>query len=102
MAVQAPTAGVHAHPLHNRAAINRAGLWLFFFSESVVFALLAMTRFYLKGIEVDKVDQLLGLGITIILLASSVSAFTAETAMEHDRRTLAAWGLFVTIALGIV
>jgi cytochrome c oxidase subunit 3 len=102
MALAAPAAG-HAHGAHrNRAAMNRVGLWLFFFSESVVFALLAMTRFYLKGIEIDKVDQALGLGITIILLASSVSAFTAETAIEHDRRTLASWGLFVTIALGVL
>ena len=103
MAVHAPTAGAaHGHPAHNRVAMNRAGLWLFFFSESVVFALLALSRFYLKGIEIDHVDQLLGLGITIILLASSVSAYTAETAMEHDRRGLATWGLFTTITLGVV
>lgn len=105
MAVHAPTAHGQAHaahPAHNRLAMNRAGLWLFFFSESVVFALLAMARFYLKGIERDHVDQLLGLGITIVLLVSSVSAFIGETAIEHDRRRLAAWALFTTIALGFL
>ncbi len=105
MAVQAPTVQGQAHaahPLHNRLAMNRAGLWLFFFSESVVFALLAMSRFYLMGIDRDHVDQLLGLGITIILLLSSVSAYIGETAIEHDRRRLATWGIFTTIALGLL
>lgn len=103
MAVHAPAAAAgQAHSTHDRVRMNRVGLWLFFFSETIVFALLFMTRFYLNGIKVAKVDQLLGLGITIILLVSSVTAYTAETAIEHDRRRLASWALFATIVLGII
>ena len=94
--------GPPPHDLPNRAQINRVGLWLFFFSESVIFGLLLSSRFYLLGIERAELNQLLGLIITIILLLSSVSAYTAETAIEHDRRRLASWMLLVTIVLGIV
>ena len=97
MAVASP----HA-PTHSRLAINRAGLWLFFFSESILFSLLLSARFYLEGIDREHVDQVLGLGITAVLLSSSVFAYMAETAMEKDRRTLAALCFLVTILLGVV
>jgi cytochrome c oxidase subunit 3 len=87
----------HPDPL----VIKRAGLWLFFFSESLLFGLLASARFYLEGIEADHLDQLLGLVITVVLLLSSVTAFTAETAMEHNRRKLFFIGMVATIVLGI-
>ena len=102
MAVAAPAV---AHPhgqAHNRLQLNRVGLWFFFFSESIVFALLLTTRFYLLGTEREHVDQLLGLIITVILLLSSVTAFTAETAIENDRRKLASWMLLTTILLGVI
>lgn len=99
MAVIAPTTEAH-HPVHDHLKLNRAGLWIFFFSESVLFGLLLSARFYLEGIEREELDQLLGLGITIVLLLSSVTAFTAETAIEHDNRKLANWGLIATILLG--
>ena len=76
MAVHAPAEHA-AH--HNPLVLNRVGLWLFFFSESVIFGLLLSTRFFLEGIHQDHVDQVLGLVITIVLLLSSVTAFTAET-----------------------
>jgi cytochrome c oxidase subunit III len=94
--------GHAVHARHNRAAMNRAGLWLFFFSESIVFGLLLSSRFYLKGIEREHVDQLLGLGITAILLLSSVTAFTAENAVEHGNSRLAHWMLLATMALGAI
>jgi len=96
------TTAAHRHPVHDRLAINRAGLWLFFFSESILFGLLLSARFYLQRIEREHVDQLLGLGITIILLLSSLTAFTAETAIEHNRKRLCHWMLLATIALGVV
>ena len=99
MAVAAPTAH-HAGP--SRLAMNRAGLWLFFFSECVLFGLLLMSRFYIMGINREHVDQLLGLGITCILLLSSVTAYTSETAQEHDRHRLAQWMMLATIFLGVV
>jgi cytochrome c oxidase subunit 3 len=100
MAVISPPAG--AHPVHDHLKFNRAGLWLFFFSESILFGLLLSARFFLEGIEREHVDQQLGLAITIVLLLSSVTAFTAETAIEHDNRRVANWGLIATIILGII
>lgn len=94
-------ASAHA-PAHDRLAINRAGLWLFFFSESILFSLLLSARFYLEGIDREHVDQLLGLGITGVLLTSSVFAYMAETAMEKDRRGLSALCFLATILLGLV
>ena len=90
------------HPAYNHQHLNRVGLWLFFFSETVLFGLLLSARFFLEGIEREHVDQLLGLGITVILLLSSLTAFTAETAIEHDNRELAHWGLLGTIILGVI
>lgn len=102
MAVAATTAA-HAHGhAHNRLQLNRVGLWLFFFSESIVFGLLLTSRFFLMGVDREHVDQQLGLIITIILLLSSVTAFTAETAIEQDRRRLASWMLLATILLGVI
>lgn len=100
MAVMSPAAEAH-HPVHDHVKFNRVGLWLFFFSETVIFGLLLSARFFLEGIHREELDQLLGLGITIVLLLSSVTAFTAETAIEHDNRRVANWGLLATILLGI-
>lgn len=98
MAVAAPTAPSHPSSLK----LNRAGLWLFFFSESIIFGLLLSARFFLQGIHQEHVDQVLGLAITIILLLSSVTAFTAETAMEKGNSRLCQQMLLATILLGLI
>ena len=98
MAVQAPAEHAPAH--HNPLVLNRIGLWLFFFSESVIFGLLLSSRFFLEGIHQEHVDQQLGLVITIVLLLSSVTAFTAETAMENGNSRLCHHMLLLTIVLG--
>ena len=99
MAVAAPS---HGHVVHDHLQFNRVGLWLFFFSETVLFGLLLSARFYLEGIEREHVDQNLGLVITIILLVSSLTAFTAETAAEHNNSRIAHWFLLATIVLGLI
>jgi cytochrome c oxidase subunit 3 len=86
----------------DRLRVNRVGLWLFFFSESLIFGLLFSARFYLEGIHREHLDQVLGLLITIVLLLSSVTAFTAETAISRGNRALASWMLLATILLGTV
>lgn len=83
-------------------SMKRAGLWLFFFSESILFGLVMSSRFFLEGVEAAHLDQVLGLGITVILLLSSVTAYSAETAMKHNRRRTSTWWLVLTIALGLV
>lgn len=100
MALAGTAAHAPEHVAHDKAKMKLVGLWLFFFSECVLFGLLLSARFYLERINREEVDQLLGLGITCVLLLSSVTAFTAETAIEHDRRKLASWMLIVTILLG--
>lgn len=99
MAVAAQAQG---HVVHDHLKFNRLGLWLFFFSETVLFGLLLSARFYLEGIEREHVDQQLGLIITVILLVSSLTAFTAETAIENDNPRVAQWFLLATIVLGFI
>lgn len=117
MTVLSPTVDhAHGHGMSpaKRLQVNRVGLWLFFFSESILFGLLLSARFYLLNIDGPTVvspegvvehhhlDQNLGLLITVILLISSVTAFTAETAFEHGKTRIGSWMLFATIALGLV
>jgi cytochrome c oxidase subunit 3 len=86
-----------------RIAINQLGLWLFFFSESFLFAGVATGRFYLAGTDSpEPLDQLLGLGITSVLLLSSLTAYTAEAAISRGDRRLMLLALAATILLGIV
>lgn len=99
MAVAEPIAH---HPAHNPLAIKRAGLWLFFFSESVIFGLLLAGRFFLEGIEREHLSQQLGLLVTSVLLLSSLTAYMGETAMERGDRRTASLGILATIVLGLV
>lgn len=80
---------------------NRLGLWLFIISDAFVFGGLFVARFFLLGTEVrPEVNQLLGLAVTSILLASSFFMNRAETAIAHgDRRAFLAYTL-VTLVLG--
>ncbi len=83
--------------------MRRMGLWLFFISDGLLFALLATARFYLVGTETpDELSQTLGVGITSILLLSSLAAFRAETAIAHGNIAQAKLMLLATIALGVV
>lgn len=101
-AVAPATPAAHEDPRRS-LQIKRMGLWLFFISDSLLFALLALTRFYLVGTETpDELSQVLGLGITSILLLSSLTAFRAETAIAHGNVAHAKLMLLATIALGIV
>ena len=59
-------------------------------------------RLHVLGACGEHVDQHLGLAITIILLLSSLTAFTAETAIEHNNQRVAHWFLMATIVLGII
>lgn len=95
----------HAAPRFNKLALNRLGLWLFMLSETMIFIILLVTRFVLFGTgmpEGIEVDQLLGLVITILLLASSISAYRAETAMAHGNRDAFQKNMLLTIIMGTV
>ncbi|MBI2873295.1 MAG: heme-copper oxidase subunit III [Chloroflexi bacterium] len=93
MAVHAPA---EARRHVSRLAINRLGLWLFLLSEGFLFAAIISSRYYLQGLNrPETLNQVLGLGITIVLIASSLSAYRAETSAAHgdqkgfSRNTLA-------------
>jgi len=86
-----------------RLSINQLGLWLFFLSESFLFAALATGRFYVAGTDrPEDLDQLLGLGITSILLVSSLTAYRAEVAIAHGDRKNFLRFLAATMLLGLV
>ncbi len=84
-----------------KTGTNRLGLWLFIFSDSFVFAGLLVTRFGLMGLTRPELNQLLGLGVTSVLLISSFFMNRAETAMEHGDRKGFLTSILITIALGI-
>ncbi len=101
--LEAAQAAHHHEEEHNRPAMNQLGLWLFFASESFLFAALAASRFYIAGLDKPAhLNQLLGLGITSILLTSSVCAYLAEAAIARGDRAACRMYLFATIVLGLV
>jgi cytochrome c oxidase subunit 3 len=90
-----------AHAAKSHAATNRLGIWLFFFSDGLLFAAFAAARFYLHGTaRPEAVKQDLGLAITSILLLSSLTAYRAETAMVHGHLKRGRRMLLATILLG--
>lgn len=91
----------HAGPRYSGLAINRLGLWLFLTSECFLFGALLATRYYLQGLyRPTDLNQPLGLGITIVLLLSSLSAYRAEMAAAHGDQRGFAQNILATIALG--
>ena len=98
----ATTSREAVHVERDWLAIKRAGLWFFFLSESLVFGLLLASRFFIEGIDRGHLDQNLGLAITVILLASSLSAYAAESGMENGNMKAFVWGISLTILMGVV
>lgn len=89
----------YAHQLGNR----KLGLWLFILSESMIFLGLILVRFYMQGVyRPDELNQVLGLGITGILLISSFTANRAEVLISRGNRRGFLRNLAVTLLLGLV
>lgn len=84
------------------AGNNQLGLWLFIASESMIFLALLAARFYLEGTHVpEEANQVIALAITSILLLSSISAYSAETAyvFGDQRRFVRSMALTMTLGL---
>jgi cytochrome c oxidase subunit III len=95
--------GTHAAAQYRQREINQLGLWLFFLSESMIFVILLMTRFFLLGASrPEDLNQGLGLAITFVLLLSSLTAYRSEVAIAHGDRRLFLRNLLLTILLGLV
>ncbi|MFQ5419279.1 MAG: heme-copper oxidase subunit III [Anaerolineae bacterium] len=83
--------------------VNRKlGLWLFILSESMIFVALLFTRFYMQAVNrPHELNQILGLGITVILLSSSFFANRAEVLISRGDRKGFLRNLAITLVLGL-
>ena len=91
------------HVVHDRLAINRLGLWLFLLSESFLFAALLSSRYFLQGVQrPPEVNQPLGFAISIILLLSSLSAYSGEMSAAHGDQKGFRRNILFTISLGLL
>lgn len=84
-----------------KLATNRLGLWLFFLSDSFVFAALLVTRFYLLGDKRPHLEQELGLIVTSVLLISSFFMNRAEVQISKGNRKGFLTSTLITMILGI-
>jgi cytochrome c oxidase subunit 3 len=86
---------------YTRLSINQLGLWLFMISEACLFLAFIATRFLLLGtVRAPELNQVLGLVVTAILLASSLTAYRAESSMSVGERNPFLRNLLLTIGLG--
>lgn len=87
----------------NEALKRRLILWLFFISESMMFGSLVLVRFHLWGPgRVVHLDQVLGLNLTTILLASSGSMAHGEHLIGQGNRQGFLRYIGLTIFLGVL
>jgi len=89
------------HAPARRLRTRRAGLWLFFISEGFLFLALISSRYYLLGLfRPAELNQGLGVGITGVLLLSSLTAYRAEISIAWGDLPRCARNLLATILLG--
>ncbi|MRR29627.1 heme-copper oxidase subunit III, partial [bacterium] len=79
----------------------RLGLWLFFLSDSFVFAALLVSRFYLLGDKRPHLEQPLGLIVTSVLLISSFFMNRAEVQISQGNCKGFITSTLITMLLGI-
>lgn len=81
---------------------NRIGLWAFLISDTFLFGGLLISRVNLLGLTRPDLTQILGLGVTSILLVSSFFANRAEVSMEFGDRKRFIGSIATTMSLGIL
>jgi len=102
MALSTPAAHARAEAAY-RPRANRLGLWLFLASETFLFAAVISARYFTSGTEIpQEANQALAVVITVVLLASSVSAYLAESSIATDNRPGFLRYITITIALGLL
>lgn len=84
-----------------KTGTNRLGLWLFLISDSFVFAGLMVMRINLLGLTRPNLDQVLGLGVTALLLVSSFFMNRGETMMHNGDRKGFLNNTLITFLLGL-
>ena len=84
-----------------KTGTNRLGLWLFLLSDAFVFAGLMAVRINLLGMTRPPLNQLLGVGVTAVLLISSFFMNRGETAMAYGDKKGFIVNALVTFVLGL-
>jgi cytochrome c oxidase subunit 3 len=84
-----------------KVGTNRLGLWLFLVSDSFVFGGLMIMRINLLGLSRPELNQLLGLGVTAVLLISSFFMNRGETQIHNGDRKGFLTNTAITFALGL-
>ena len=84
-----------------KAGTNRLGLWLFLISDSFVFGGLMIMRINLLGLSRPELNQLLGLGVTAVLLISSFFMNRGETMIHNGDRQGFLNNTAITFLLGL-
>jgi cytochrome c oxidase subunit 3 len=84
-----------------KAGTNRLGLWLFLISDSFVFGGLMIMRINLLGLSRPELNQLLGLGVTAVLLISSFFMNRGETMIHNGDRQGFLQNTAITFLLGL-
>lgn len=93
----------HAAPAAGRLRLQHAGLWTFIVSESFLFAAFLSARFYLTGLErPPELSLALGLVLSAVLAASSLTAKWADDALADDRGPACARWLLASAALDLL
>jgi len=93
--------GSDEHSYAYKTGTNRLGLWLFLLSDAFVFGGLMVARINLLGMTRPHLNQLLGLGVTAVLLISSFFMNRGETAMSNGDRKGFLINTSVTLVLAL-
>lgn len=89
------------HSYEYKTGTNRLGLWLFLLSDGFVFAGLLVMRANLLGLTRPHLNQMLGLGVTAVLLISSFFMNRGETAMKYGDVKAFMKNTIITFVLGL-
>jgi len=92
---------IDEHSYDYKAGTNRLGLWLFLISDTFVFGGLMVVRINLLGLTRPELNQLLGLGVTAVLLVSSFFMNRGETLMHNGDRKGFLLNTAITFVLGL-
>ena len=97
-----------AHTEHHDPVACKLGMWLFLFTEVLLFGTLFIAfAVYMSMYHVDFADgsrqlnRLIGATNTVILLTSSLTMALAIAAMERSRRRLSLGLMAVTVLMGL-
>jgi cytochrome c oxidase subunit III len=103
------TLQVHAHPVHKDYQGAKIGMWLFLFTEILLFGgLFLLYSVYRAAYPLDfhtggrHLNTFIGIANTVILLTSSLTVALAISAMQKGNRKLTMACLGITIAFALM